>query len=239
MFARLGFLFDRACLAGATFLDGLGFDLVPDAFGTHVRIVRIFLVIRIEPAAAVLAGLHIKIAVDFPIRPRFKRADLFLPSDHQSQGRRLHTTNGCPLKAAVARIEGRHGAGAIDPHKPVTLRAAQSSAFERNHITPFAKASEGILDGLIGHGLHPETLNGLLHFADLLHEIEDQLSFATGITSVDDRFDVFAFHEALEEAQSVLGLLDWLEAKFVRQDGKTFEFPLSLRHFELHQVTDG
>src|SRR5690606_39724341 len=50
--------------------------------------------------------------MDLPVVARAVRADLLLALDHDGQRGRLHAADGGEEEAAIARVEGRHGARA-------------------------------------------------------------------------------------------------------------------------------
>ena len=49
-----------------------------------------------------------------------------------------------------------------------------------------------VLDGLVGHGKHPQPLDWLVGFGQFVNVGEDKLTLSTGIACVDDQFDVLA-----------------------------------------------
>jgi hypothetical protein len=61
-------------LAEAGLADGIGFGLVPEAFGAGVFVLGL-LELLVEPAAAVGAGDALEFALDFPVVARDEGAD--------------------------------------------------------------------------------------------------------------------------------------------------------------------
>ena len=108
-----------------------------------------------------------------------------------------------------------------------------------------AKVREGLLDGLVGHGEHPQPLDRLLGLGQFVDIGEDELTLATGVAGIYDHFDVLALELLLELLKLFLGRGDGLELKLRRDDGKVPDFPgLQLlvevvRHVELDQMSDG
>src|SRR3954464_3916678 len=80
----------------------------------------------------------------------------------------------------------------------------------------------------------------------VLHDrAEDQLALASGVAGVDQRAHVFALHEAQEEIEPLLALLEWCKSEMRRYYGQVLERPFAaldvvfLRHHELEQMSDG
>ena len=71
---------------------------------------------RIKPFARIEARFGGKSGVDFPVVAADELADFFLALDHHRQRGRLHPAHGRQKETAVARIERRHGARAVDAH---------------------------------------------------------------------------------------------------------------------------
>ena len=101
------------------------------------------------------------------------------------------------------------------------------------------------MDGSGGHGLHPEALHGFGDFPVFHDVLEDEFTFAAGITSVDDFGDVFFTSEGEDVFEAGLGPFDGLEGEFGGDGGEDIELPrevLAVRaggHFKLDEVTDG
>ena len=95
----------------------------------------------IEPLAGVLAGLGREGGVDFPVVAADELADLLLALHHHRQRRRLHPAHGGQEEAAVARVEGRHGARAVDADQPVGLGAAARGVGQPLHLLVGAQAA--------------------------------------------------------------------------------------------------
>ncbi|MCZ7635873.1 MAG: hypothetical protein M5U12_07410 [Verrucomicrobia bacterium] len=135
-------------------------------------------------------------------------------------------------KPPVFEIEGGHRAGAVDAHKPVGLAPAGGGVGESPHLFVGAQAGEALADGLRGHALEPEPLDGLSG-AGIADEVaEDEFALAPGIARVDQAIDVLATEEALDGLEAVLGLLAGLEFEVGRDDGKGGEGPLAAAGLE-------
>src|SRR5690606_6542974 len=95
-------------------------------------------------------------------------------------------------EAAVLAVEGSHGAGTVDAHKPICFGARTGSCLERLECVVVAKLVEGFTDGLLGHGAQPQALHRFLH-AGILHDVaENELAFTSSVTCVDDGVNILA-----------------------------------------------
>jgi len=114
------------------------------------------------------------------------------------------------------------------------------------HLGAGAELGESGADALVGHGRHPETLDGLLALRGLEDVAEDEFALAAGVAGVENGGDVVAGEEFFEELETLLGLLDGLHAELARDDREGFEAPEAVLllvdifgHLELDQVADG
>ena len=247
------FLGDGAGLAAHGGSDGQRLALGPHAVGALLGVFRVFLPGRVEPLAGVAAGFGQEGGVHFPVIARHVAADLLLAFHHHRQRGGLHAAHGGQEEAAVARVEGRHGARAVDAHQPVGLGAAARGVGQALHLLLAAQLLEAVADGLRRHALQPQALHRLAEpFAIgfgaagvLLDQAEDQLALAPGVAGVDQRRDVLAPGLAHHGVQARLGLVDRLEVEVRRDHRQVGEAPLAaldvvlLRRLDLHQVADG
>jgi hypothetical protein len=174
--------------------------------------------LRVEPLAQVLAGLGVESAVHFPVVAADELADLFLALHHQGQRGRLHPAHGGQEEAAVARVEGRHGARAVDAHQPVGFGAAARGAGQALHLGVAAQVVEAVADGLRRHGLQPQALDRLAQAAlgaagVLLDQAEDQLTLAARVTGVDEFGHILALGLLDHGVQAGLGLVHGLQVE--------------------------
>jgi len=178
-------------------------------------------------------------------------AYLLLALDHDRQRGRLHTAHGGEEEAAVARVEGRHRARAVDAHQPVGLGTAARRVGQAQHLLVAAQMRETVADGLRRHALQPQALHrldGRLLFTvgGVLHdEAEDQFALAPGVAGVDDGRHVLALDELDDGVQPRLGLVDGRQVEVGRHHRQMGKAPLAaldvvfLGRLDLHQVADG
>src|SRR4029077_2344237 len=112
-------------------LDRFGFCAIPEAFGSAI-FVLFFYEALVKPAPPVSAFLHIEICEDFPVGPRLKGANTFLPFCKDCQGGCLNPSNRRKLESALFGVKGSHAPRPIDPDEPVTLRATNRRVCKRN-----------------------------------------------------------------------------------------------------------
>ena len=107
-------------LAEALLPDRLGALDVPKALRLGVLIFRLAELL-LEPAPPVGASDRSELCFHFPVIAWPEGANAFLALDQDGQCRRLHAADRCLVEAALPRIEGRHGARAVDSDQPVGL----------------------------------------------------------------------------------------------------------------------
>jgi hypothetical protein len=160
----------------------------------------------------------------FPVVARPVRADALFALDQDGQRRRLHAADRRLVEAALLRVEGRHGARAVDADQPVGLGAAARGVGQRPHLLVRAQMGETLADGALRHRLQPEAADRLLGLG-VLHQIaEDQLAFAARVAGVDEAADVLALDQARQQLEAVAGLLDRIERRSAAgspADGRT------------------
>ena len=150
----------------------------------------------------------------------------------------------------MARVEGRHGAGAVDADQPVGLGAAACRIGQALHLLFAAQLLKTFADGLGRHGLQPQTRNRLAQRAlgttgVLLDQAEDQLTFAARVTGVDQLGHVLALGLLDHGVQAALGLVDRLEVKARGNHRQIRKAPLAtldvkfFRRLNFHQVAYG
>ena len=101
----------------------MGIGLAPEAIGFFLDIGVVFFVVGVDPLGDVLAGLDLKIGVNFPIVAGDEFADQLFTRDHHRQSGGLHATHRRQKKPAIARVKGGKGARAVDAHQPIGLGA--------------------------------------------------------------------------------------------------------------------
>ena len=244
--AGLGLLGDGGRLAAAGAGDGLGAGGVPQAVGALLGVIGVLLPLGVEPLAFVQAGLRVETGAQFPVVARHVLADLLLALDHDRQRGRLHAAHGGEEEAAVAAVEGRHRARAVDAHQPVGLAAAARGVGQAQHLRVAAQLLEALADGLRRHALQPQALDGLgagLVAEGVLHDqAEDQLALAPGVAGVDQRRDVLALDLPDHRRQARLGLVDRRQVEMRRHHRQVGKAPLAaldvvvVGRLDLHQV---
>ena len=152
---RLGLFADAGRLAAHRLRDRLRVGLGPEAIGAQLGIVGILLPLRVEPLAVVFAGLGGEARLDLPVVARDMLADLFFALDDDRQRRGLHTADRREEESAVARIERRHRACAVDAYKPVGLAAAARRVRQAEQLFVAAQLLEAVADRLRRHALQP------------------------------------------------------------------------------------
>ncbi len=225
-------------------LDGIGLLKRPQPVGAGVRVGFVLLKILAPPAAAVVAGLDAEITIHFPVGFRHEGLDFFFPADEDGQRRRLHASRRGEPEAAETRIHRGQRAGGVDAHQPVALAAAQRGIGQRLHLLVAAQFTERLLDGGVGHRLHPQPPRRLFHPRGFDDVAENQLPLAPGVAGVDDLAHVAPLHEALEHFQAIRRVIARLQLEFLRQNRQALEFPTWLlplglaRQRQLDQVPD-
>ena len=103
--ARLAFFGYGGGFSAYGVSHGLRFLQTPNAVFFLLFVFRVFFVQRVKPFGRVGACSCGEFGVDFPIVSANKFADLFFALHHHTQGRRLHTANGCQEETAFAGIK--------------------------------------------------------------------------------------------------------------------------------------
>ena len=229
--------------------DGVGVGLAPDAIGFFLGIGLVFFMLGVDPLGGVLPRFDLKVRVNFPIVARDEFANLLLAHHHHRQGGRLHAAHGGEKKSTIARIEGREGTRAIDPHQPVGLRARARRIGQALHLLLTSQRVKAVSNGLRRHGLQPQAFDRFfevfLAARVLLNQAKNEFAFAPCVTGVDQGGHVFAFDQFHHRVEPGLGLVHGFELKMRwdhRQMRKTplaaFDIKL-LGRFDLEQMTHG
>ena len=157
-----------------------------------------------------MSGFDVEVGVDFVVVLADEGGDFALALGEDGEGGSLHAAGGGDVEATVAGAEAGEGAGGIETDEPVGFGAALGGVAEVGHFFAGAEFFPSVLNGLGGHRLHPEALDGLLDVADLDDVLEDEFTLAAGITSVDDEVEVFLFGEGEDVFEAAFGLFDGL-----------------------------
>jgi hypothetical protein len=251
--AGLAFFVHAARLAAHRVGNGARLWLRPEAVGAGFGVFA-FLPLRVEPLAGVVAGLRGKARVHFPVVAAHEAADFFFALDHERERGRLHAAHGGQKEAAVARVERRHRARAVDAHEPVGLGAAARGLRQALHLRVRAQRGKAVADGLRRHGLQPQAPHGLAQRHGvavlaaarvLLDQAEDQLALAARVAGVDELGHVLAPRQAHHGAQAALGLVHGLELEIRRNHGQVRKAPFAaldvvgFGRLDLEQVAHG
>ena len=109
----------------------------------------------------VFARLGGERAVNLPVILRHEFLNAVLTLDKDRQRRRLHPADGGEVKPAGLRVEGGHGAGAVDADQPVGFGTADRRVGQRTHGRVVAQLRKAFADGGGRHGLQPKAFDGL------------------------------------------------------------------------------
>ncbi len=256
-----GFAFfgDRGLLAAHGIGHRLRLALGPDAVGLEFGVDLLGVARRciggrllpfgVKPFGRVVASLRGKGGVHFPIVAADELADFFLAFHHHRQRGCLHPAHGGQEEAAIARVERRHGARAVDADQPVGLGAATRGVGQRQHLGIGAQGAKAVADGLRRHGLQPQAAHrlaqGLGATGVLLDQAKDQLALTPGIAGVDEFVHVLAlglFDDGIEPRLGFVHRLQVEVRRNHRQVGKTPFAALDVKflwRLDFHQVADG
>jgi len=245
--ARLALFADAGRLVAHGLGNRLGLGDRPQALGPGLGIIA-FLPLGVEPFAGVWAGCGAKQGVHFPVVAADELADFFLALDHQRQRGRLHPAHGGQEETAIARVERRHRAGAVDAHQPVGLGAAARRAGQALHLLLGAQRGKAVANRLRRHRLQPQALDrlaqGLVAAGVLLDQAKNQLPLAARVAGVDQRAHVPAPGLLDHCIEAALGLVHGLEVKVRRNHRQVRKTPLAaldlklLGRLNFHQVAD-
>ena len=228
---------DLAGLAVAVADDGLrlGGGLDPR--------VRAGVVAALVAARAVLGG--VELGVDDPVGLGLEVADLLLAPGEDRQRRRLHAAERDRAVERGAQADRRRP-GRVHADDPVGLRARSRRGLERGQLGPGAQPPERLLDRLGRHRVQPQPLDRLLRRGLLVQVGEDQLALASGVARVDDRLDLGAAEQPLDDVHLLLrALVADDQAELLRHDRQIGHPPLLeavvvlIGVGELHEVADG
>ena len=244
--AGLGFFGDGGGLALHGAGNGLGIFGLPQAVGLGLGVVGFF-EFGVEPLARVLPGLGGKVGMHLEIFTALEGADFFLARDDERQRGRLHPAHGGQKEAAIARVERRHGPRAVDADQPIGLGAAAGRIGQALHLRIAAQVVKAIADGLRGHGLQPQALDGFAQAAFgaagvLLDQAKDQLALAPRVAGVDELGHIFALGLLDDGGQAAFGFIDRFQVKAWRNHRQVGKAPLAAFDIELfgglnfHQV---
>ena len=207
----LAFFLHTGGLAAHRIGNRLGLCLRPEAVFFFLGVVSIFFMRRVKPFGRVAARLRGELSMDFKIIAADKFANLLLALHYHRQRGRLHPAHGGEKKTAVARIESRHGARAVDAHQPIGLRAAARSVGQGLHLGVGPQMRKAVAYGLRRHGLQPQTVDRLAQRLGtagvLLNQAEDELTLAPGVAGVNQPRHVFAFGEFDDCVEPRLGFV--------------------------------
>ena len=244
----LAFLSDDAGLAQAFRANGFRSRLVPKSLGLLLNVALLGvrpLKLFVEPLARITPALRCERPQHLPIIPRHELPNLRLTIHHDGQRRRLHPAHRRLVEAARLRVEGRHGARAIDAHEPVGFRARTRRVRERQHGFVAAELLKTFANRVRGHGLEPEPLHRLSRAREGHDVAENQLALAAGVASVDHGIHVLPLEQLLQNFQPAGAALDGLQPEVGRQVRQVREGPLALLDLkfvgdnQLEQMPDG
>ena len=236
-------LLHRSRFAEAQRNQCLGSFFFPETIAASVGLLILFFKGRVDPDCIIVDGSAAETGVEFPVGGRNKFPALGFPLDQKRQGRCLHPAAGRFTKSAKPRIVAGECPGGIDTDQPVGLGAAECGILQGAHLLVIFELAQTITNGVQGHGLQPQPSYGLsLHRAvgRLLEDIfKNQLSLATGVTAVDNHFNIFSLDQFGQGVELGLGFRQHGQGEFFGQDGQVIQGPLVQLRVDLLGVGDG
>ena len=88
-----------------------------------------------------------------------------------------------------------------------------------------AQIRKSLPNGAVLHRGNPETKNRLAAFSHFIHQAENQLAFAPGVTGIDNGIHIGAVHQGAEIFKSVLFARCQHIAEWLRQNRKIIIAP--------------
>ena len=168
-----------------------------------------------------------------------------LPFDDEREGGGLYPADGGNLPATSATSLDGHGPGTVYSDQPIRFGPAAGRILQGLELIPVPKVGKGLLDGLIGHGKHPQPLDRFGGFGQFVDVGEDEFTLASGIAGIDHSLDILSLELLLELLELLFGGRDRLELELGRDNGEIGKFP-SLQflveivgHVKLDQMPDG
>ena len=92
--------------------------------------------------------------------------NFILPLQSRREGGGLDPAYGGNLATASAASLDRYGSGAVNSYQPIRFGPAAGRILQRLELISVTKVGKRLLDGLIGHGKHPQALIGLADLAN-------------------------------------------------------------------------
>ena len=191
-------------------------------------------------------GGKLGVAVDggeYPVRFGNEVVDFLLAVYDEGKGRGLHPADAEHL--SVLTVFQCVKSGGVHAENPVADGAGKSGKIERLIFPLVFQFLESLLDGFIGHGRNPQSLDRAFCLRLLHHPSLDKLSFLSGVTAVDDA--VGSLHQFLDGSKLLLDafIVDELDAETLwnhRQRRKAPMFPhrsIIIRFLQLTKVAEG
>ena len=131
--------------------------------------------------------------------------------------------NTAHIQGAV--IENGEKARGVDPHQPIRFLAAEGRLIQGFIIGAGAQVRKALPDSAVLHRGNPEAKDRLAAAGHFIHQTEDQLPFAPGVTGIDNGIHIGAVHQSAEIFKGIL--LAWRQhiAERLRQNGEIIIAP--------------
>ena len=221
------------------------FLFVPQTVDPIMLVVLVLLEVGSLINPAIFAFGKLEACRDFVEGSGDEISNFNLPFDDEREGGGLYPADGGNLPATSATSLDGYGPGTVYPDQPIRFGPAAGRILQGLELLSFPKIGKCLLDGLIGHGKHPQPLDrfgGLGQFVDVG---EDEFTLASGIAGVDHTLDILSLELLLELLELLFGGRDRLELELGWDNGEIGEFP-SLEflveivgHVKLDQMPDG
>ena len=119
-----------------------------------------------------------------------------------------------------AVIENGEKTGGVDSHQPIRFLAAEGRLIQGFIVGTGTQIRKALPDSAVLHRGNPETENRLVASGHFIHQPEDQLTFTSGVTGIDNGIHVGAVHQGTEIFKSILFARCQHIAERFRQNGK-------------------
>ena len=126
---------------------------------------------------------------------------LFLAEHHRfsltlgkhSQGRGLHSSH---IQGTV--IQNGEKTGGIDTHQPIRFLSAKRRLIQGVILCARSQVIHTLTDRAVLHRGNPQSFNGFLAAGHFINQTENELTFASCVTSIDDGIHVGAVNQGTE-----------------------------------------
>ena len=187
------FLYGSA-LAQTSGRNLFGGGFIPHLFGIFSGANRSILAIVVMTVGG-------ELPLQTPEQNRHVRQDFQLTVHHQGQGRCLHPTCRPHAFFAASFQAARDRARGVNANQPIGFRTTISRSAESLKILARPQFLKSLADGGLGHGLQPQAFDRFAASHILFDLAENQLAFASSITSIDEAIHIFACGQFFQQTQ--------------------------------------